>query len=299
MPPSARSGDAGCRSPPARVATSHGVGGRGRVDGPDGRSAATDTTLANDDPGPLHVHGLAVDPEDDQALLAAAHTGLFRLDGDGAERVSEHWHDLMAFAVTTDGALLASGHPALDADDLRVPDRPPHLGLVRSDDGGRTWTEVSLLGEADLHALAVADDLLLGAEATTGRLLTSTDDGTTWQERSQIELVALAAHPDGQLLVGSTSEHVVRSDDGGRTWIPVTTRPAVLAATESGFLAADPDGQVTFSTDGVDWQQAGRLPSAPEALLADRARHYAWTTEHRLQVSDDGGETWHPQVPDR
>lgn len=261
--------------------------------------ATTNTTLARDDPGPLHVHALAVDPEDDEALLAATHTGLFRLDADGAQRISEHWHDLMSFAVTADGALLASGHPALEVDHLRVPDRPPHLGLVRSDDGGRSWTEVSLLGEADFHALAVTADLLLGAEATTGRLLASTDGGRTWQERSQVELVALAAHPDGRFLVGSTDQRVVRSDDGGRTWMPVTTQPAVLAATSSGFVAAATDGRVTRSTDGVDWQRVGSLPSAPEALLADRGRLYAWTVEHRLQVSDDAGETWRPSFSDR
>ncbi|MFU8841611.1 MAG: WD40/YVTN/BNR-like repeat-containing protein [Nitriliruptoraceae bacterium] len=257
-----------------------------------GGCTTADTTLAQGDPGPLHVHALAVDPEDDQALLAAAHTGLFRLDSDGVERVSASWHDLMAFTVATDGSLLASGHPALDADHLRTPDRPPHLGLVRSDDGGRTWTEVSLLGEADLHALVVTDELLFGAEATTGRLLASTDRGQSWQERSRIDLVALAADPDGQLLVGSTSEQVVRSDDGGRTWTSVTMQPAVLAATGSGFVAGAPDGRVTFSTDGVEWQLVGRLASAPDAILAQGDRLYAWTAEHRLQVSLDGGETW-------
>lgn len=264
-----------------------------------GGCTATDTPLTQDDPGPLHVHALAVDPEDDQTLLAATHTGLFRLDGDGVRRVSEHWHDLMAFAVAPDGALLASGHPALDTDHLRIPGRPPHLGLVRSVDGGRSWTEVSLLGEADLHALVVADGLLLGAEATEGSLLASTDGGRTWQERSQVELVALTAHADGQLLVGSTSERIVRSDDGGRTWTSVTTGPAVLATAEEGFIAADPNGQVTHSTDGVDWQWAGSLPSAPEALLVDGARLYAWTVEDHLQVSDDAGATWRPGFAER
>jgi len=261
--------------------------------------ATTDTMPAPEDPGPLHVHALAVDPENDDAVLAATHTGLFRLDGDGQERVSEHWHDLMAFAVVDDGVLVASGHPALDAEHLRVPDRPPHLGLVRSDDGGRSWTAVSLLGEADFHALVVAEGLLFGAEATTGRLLASADGGRSWQDRSPVALVSLAARPDGQLLVGSTSDGVVRSDDGGWTWMPVMTGPAVLAATESGFVAADPDGQVKLSFDGVTWQRVGRLPSAPEALLVDPGRLYAWTAEHRLLVSDDAGASWHPRIADR
>lgn len=264
-----------------------------------GGCTTTDTPLVQEDPGPLHVHALAVDPEDGQTLLAATHTGLFRVDGDGARRVSEHWHDLMAFAVAADGGLLASGHPALDTDHLRVPGRPPHLGLVRSDDGGRSWSEVSLLGEADLHALVVTEGLLLGAEATQGSLLASTDGGRSWQERGQVELVALAAQPDGQLLVGSTIDRVVRSDDGGRTWAPVTAGPAVLATAEDAFIAADPHGQVHRSTDGVDWERVGSLPSAPEALLGDGARLYAWTVDNGLQVSDDAGATWRPGFAER
>ena len=104
------------------------------------------------DVGVIHVHGLGVDPADG-TLYAATHSGLFRIDGAGdAERVGEHWHDLMGFTVVGPNRFVASGHP-----DLRT-DLPPLLGLVESDDGGVTWTSRSLLGDADFHALEAVGD---------------------------------------------------------------------------------------------------------------------------------------------
>lgn len=255
--------------------------------------ARTEPVAQHDDPGMLHVHALHADPSDDASLLAATHTGLFRLDEHGAERISAAWHDLMAFAVAPDGSLLASGHPALDAERLQLPEHPPHLGLARSNDGGRTWQSLSLLGEADFHALVATGDVLLGAEATTGQLLASTDGGQRWQQRSQVDLVALAAHPeDADLLVGATGDALVRSEDGGRTWTSTATISGPVTANTAGFVAAAPDGLVMTSIDGNNWEPAGQLPSTPEALLAVDARLYAWTTGEGLQRSDDGGGTW-------
>lgn len=255
--------------------------------------APTQTTAQDDDPGMLHVHALQADPSNGSALLAAAHTGLFRIDGQSTERISAEWHDLMAFTIAPDDVLLASGHPALDADHLRLPEHPPHLGLVRSTDDGRTWQSVSLLGEADFHALVASDEVLLGAEATTGRLLASTDGGDTWQERSPIDLITLAAHPgDTDLLVGTTGDGLVRSEDAGRTWTPTAGMTGPVAANTDGFVVAGPDGQVATSGDGTDWEPAGQLPSTPEALLALDDRLYAWTTGDGLQHSDNAGQTW-------
>jgi hypothetical protein len=105
------------------------------------------------DPPPEHVHGLGINPADG-ALFIATHTGLFRMEAgsDSAERVGELLQDTMGFAVVGPDRFLGSGHP-----DLRS-DLPPLLGLIRSGDGGLTWDSVSLLGEADFHALRVDGD---------------------------------------------------------------------------------------------------------------------------------------------
>jgi len=248
-----------------------------------------------EDPGVVHVHGLAEDPDDPTAVLAATHTGLFRVHDGNARRVGEGWHDLMGFTVSPDGTLYASGHPDLQTEELRDPEGDPHLGLVRSDDGGRTWQSVSLLGEVDFHALTVAGDTLIGADATTGRVLASQDGGESWEERSQLPLFALAAHPlDSQVLVGSSSEWLSYSEDGGHTWSELgEAEPGYLTADGTGFVIARADGQIAVSVDGRDWRTVGTLPGPPEALGGGPGGALlAAVTDVGLLRSDDGGGSW-------
>jgi hypothetical protein len=64
------------------------------------------------DPGPIHVHGLGINPADG-ALFVATHTGLFRA-GPGersAKRVVDRFQDTMGFTVTGPDRFLGSGHP--------------------------------------------------------------------------------------------------------------------------------------------------------------------------------------------
>src|SRR5687768_15629237 len=64
------------------------------------------------DPGPIHVHGLGINPKDG-ALFVATHTGLFRA-GAGesrASRVADRFQDTMGFTVVGPDRFLGSGHP--------------------------------------------------------------------------------------------------------------------------------------------------------------------------------------------
>ena len=67
--------------------------------------------------------------------------------------------------------LLGSGHPAAGST------LPPALGLIRSEDAGKTWTSVSELGKADFHALEPAGDDIVGALFQQPQVLVSRDDG--------------------------------------------------------------------------------------------------------------------------
>src|ERR671919_1083814 len=104
-----------------------------------------------EDPGPVHVHGLGINPEDG-ALFVATHTGLFRApEGEQtAQRVADRYQDTMGFTVVGPDRFLGSGHP-----DGRE-GLPPFLGLIESRDAGRTWEPISLLGERDFHVLAAS-----------------------------------------------------------------------------------------------------------------------------------------------
>jgi hypothetical protein len=247
-----------------------------------------------EDPGVVHVHGLGINPRDG-GLFAATHTGLFVIGDGTATRVTERLQDTMGFTVVGPDQFLGSGHPDFRDTQLTVPNRRPLLGLVESRDAGRSWQPLSLLGEADFHALEVAHGLVYGYDATGQRFMVS-GDRRRWQVRSTVELAGFAISPtDRDLVVATTGRRLLRSVDGGRTWQPLQG-PALLVVDwsgPSGLWGISPDGQVWHSRDAArTWLRPGRVGGQPEALLADQGRLYAAVVELGIVSSTDGGRTW-------
>jgi hypothetical protein len=182
------------------------------------------------DPGPIHVHGLGVNPADG-ALFVATHTGLFRAPPGRlrAQRVGDRFQDTMGFTVTGPDRFLGSGHP--DARDRLA----PFLGLLRSTDAGRSWEPVSLLGERDFHVLEAAGERVYGYgtdfESRQASLLVSNDGGRSWQERTPPEpLISLAIDPDDpDSVVASGERGTYSSSDAGHGWRPLTDHTGLLA----------------------------------------------------------------------
>lgn len=245
------------------------------------------------DPGLLHVHGLGVDPGDTERILVATHTGLFAVRDGVVSRVGEAMHDLMGFTVADDGTFLASGHPDLRDESLLVEDAPALLGLVRSTDGGHTWESLSLLGQADFHALDAAHGRVYGGDTTGGRFMVSAD-GLEWETRSTGVLFhSLAVSPDDpERMVATGPDGLARSTDGGRNWeILDGFAPLVVDWGAEALYGADPDGQVAVSRDGgSSWETLGSLPGAPAALHAAAGRLLAATPEGSVLASPDGVE---------
>lgn len=237
-----------------------------------------------------HIHGLGVNPADG-ALFVATHLGVYRVADGSAERVADRYQDTMAFTVVGPDHFLASGHP-----DLRE-DLPPHLGLIESRDGARTWRPLSLLGKADFHALDVAGTTVFGFDGLSRTVLRSTD-GTRWQPAARIDVVDLAASPDGRVLLATTPRgELVASTDGGQTFRPRTGAPVlVLVDMAAGQTVAGvgPAGEVYASRDlGASWQRVGELPGPPVALDAT-ARAWHAATESAVLASTDEGRSWQP-----
>jgi len=245
---------------------------------------------ATEDPHLIgHVHGLGIDPAD-STLYAAGHFGVFRIDEDGiATRIADRWQDTMAFTVTGPGTFLASGHP-----DLRE-NLPPHLGLIESTDTGETWQSLSLQGEADFHALEVVGDRLYGYDATSGRLMTTTDR-ESWTTIADGQFVDIAVEPSRPDRV------VVTTPSGAVREVRLTGRSRPLGAAPGlVWIDSDPDGHLvgitakgevfTDTQPGGKWRSAGRVPGMPAALeVAETAWYVA--TDQGIFTSTDGGASW-------
>jgi len=255
--------------------------------------------VAVEDPGVVHVHGLGINPADG-ALYAATHTGLFRLDTDGrVQRIADRYQDTMGFTVAGPDRFLASGHPDLRDDELRVDGKPPLLGLIESTDAGRTWQVRSLLGDADLHTIvANGDDLVIAYDSTGGRVVASTDGGRSWDTRGEIGLMDLAVDPaDPDRMAAVDLDGAVQtSDDGGRTWTPDTSAPAglmVLRWGADGLWAGAEDGTLhRWEASGEGWGEVRRFDGAVEAILDHDRGSYVAAEGSGIWMSPDAGRTW-------
>jgi hypothetical protein len=245
-----------------------------------------------DSAGPVHVHGLGVNPADD-ALFIATHTGLFRSDKGGAtsERVANRYQDTMGFTVVGPDHFLGSGHP-----DPRE-SLPPLLGLIESKDAGESWAPTSLLGEADFHVLEASERHVYGFDSSGGRLMVSRDGGREWTERSPPEpLLSLAINPrDPERVLASGEGRLHSSADGGRRWRSLGADSGLLAwpAGRRVYLLKG-DGKVLMSRDsGRRWQPVGEVGGRPAAFESESTSGLlAALHDGNVKRSSDGGETW-------
>lgn len=247
------------------------------------------------DPGPVHVHGLGVNPADG-ALFIATHTGLFRAaQGERrASRVADRYQDTMGFTVTGPDRFLGSGHP-----DGRE-GLPPFLGLITSTDAGRSWEPVSLTGKRDFHVLEAAHKRIYGYgtdyESRQPGLLVSDDGGRAWQERTPPEpLLSLAIDPDDpDHAVGSGDGGLYSSSDAGGTWRPLADDAGLLAWTETaGLFVVRFDGVVARSGDGGrTWESTGSVRGKPAAFEHAGDELYVALHDGTVKRSRDG-RMWH------
>ncbi|CAB4752888.1 unannotated protein [freshwater metagenome] len=237
-----------------------------------------------------HVHGLAVDPEDPQRVFVATHEGLGAWTEDGVERVSGSTADFMGFTIGPDGTLYGSGHPG------RGEDGPSSLGLIRSDDGGRSWEPVSLAGEADFHALAADDDGVVGYDANTGQLRLS-PDGEQWEDVDAPDgFLDLAADPASARFLGTTGQGVlVASEDGGRTFDPVPEAPRLLLVdffSDGTTLGVAADGSLQTGLADGSWEDSGARAGEGLQAMAVGPDGTVWVLDGEgLRRSTDRGRT--------
>jgi hypothetical protein len=252
------------------------------------------------------VGSIDVNPSDD-SLWFSTNTGLFRVEpgGDRPEQVTG--------SLTTDSGtgdiseqlvirfrgpdeLVASGHPPAGAA------LPPALGMIASDDAGKTWSALAELGRADFHAIQIAGNAIVAGRYGEPAVSISTDGGESFEDRTPpaalVDLEVDPGNPDRW--IGSTAEGMVTSDDQGRSWRQVEPVPNVRFSWPAGdtLYRIDPGGPVKVSSDGGrTWEDRGSTGGEPQAMFAETDEHlFVALIDGTIKESDDGGATWTDRV---
>ena len=258
----------------------------------------------------MHVHGLGFSP-DGQQLVIPSHHGLAIYSAGRWSKAAGPEHDYMGF-VATQKSYYSSGHPA-PGSGLIDP-----FGVVRSDDGGKTWAKLGLEGQSDFHLLAASyatNAVYVYNVAANSRmdrpgLYYTLNDGLAWRRADAAGLdgniEALAVHPtDPKTVAAGTSTGLFVSADAGAHFAPLLTGAQVPG------LMFDHDGSTlwtsTFDRSAhlirVDWKSAQktelRLPSLGQDAVAYIAQNptkpnaFAIATfERSVYTSEDRGSTW-------
>ena len=259
-----------------------------------------------------HVHGLGYS-SDGNRLMIPSHDGLAVYSGGRWSKAPGPEHDYMGFAVTRD-FIFSSGHPA-PGTGLANP-----FGLIRSRDGGHTWSKLGLEGEADFHAMAAgyANNAVYVYSPTPNSRMPRPGvyrmigQGLGWRSADgrglRGEIHALAVHPtEAGTLAATTSAGVFLSRNGGDEFQPIVEGAQALAA----CFTLDGDSLWFSAFDGrpglfrVDLGNGARaeiaLPSLGRDAVAYIAQNPARRTEFAIAtfersvfVTPDGGKTWTP-----
>jgi photosystem II stability/assembly factor-like uncharacterized protein len=191
-------------------------------------------------------------------------------------------------------------------------------GVFRSDDGGTTWRESGLIGQA-VRALAQAPsdpDVLVAG--TLGGVFRSNDAGDTWRrispdadvELRNLDSVAVDPRRSDTIYVG-TFHLPWRSSDGGRSWTPIPAgmiddsdvMSILVDRSDPQRVYASACSGIYRSENGADlWQKVQGIPFSARRtnVIAQDSLHpgsiFAGTTEG-LWKSDNAGSAWRRMTP--
>lgn len=226
-----------------------------------------------------HADSLAVSARDPDQLYTQGYDG-FRRSSDGGATWREAslrgaGEPLHLVADAPGGALLVTGRFG---------------GIWRSADGGATWS-LALRRGGRVAALARAGEVVYAADDDGVQRLDPGAPEFAATTLTGLEAWSLALDADG--LHAGTVGSVLRTANGGRTWVSLPDSPrrarAVVAA--SGALFAGSEGGLFTSRDrGATWARGAEgLPPGPVThLVADRSTLVAASPRGPYRSSDGG-----------
>lgn len=269
-----------------------------------------------------NVESVAIGPQDSNVLLV----GTWRL-GSRSRDFGRTW------AANSRGMMFDSDLFSLvfDETNQKIAYAGACTGVYRSVDGGASWTRLRVLRDTYvIRTQVVRIDPVNPRRVyagTTEGLYVSDNDGLNWRRltsgRLTVNALDIDRRDNRKILAGTEEEGVLRSDDGGRTWIPSNTgfsarRVARIVAvpgpdprTLTGLLSdGDKGGFYSFDAQRNEWIPLpsrdnpgtailsavalpgglGRLFGTPQGVYRERAGAREWQklagTIGRLAVYD-------------
>ncbi len=134
---------------------------------------------------------------------------------------------------------------------------------------------MSLLGEADLHALDARGAHVAGQPVEEAPLMVSDDGGRSFRERAAPAVpIDVDLDPDDpERMVITTAEGLYASADAGASWRrrDVLTVETHTAFSRDGSLyRVDAAGSVKVSEDGgASWRETGAVDGSPTTVTVD------------------------------
>ena len=230
-----------------------------------------------------HVHSVATDGKD---FFVASHHGLYVLSDDKWQLRGVEF-DVMGLEIDN-GVFYASGHPG------ELKDFPDPLGILVSDDQGKTWTPKVLTGKVDFHLLRVVDSTMVGVAANYGVVVSSTDDGETWTNLPITDLSSLTLNPaNSKEMLLSAAGELRLSTDNGQTFRSIPAPKNILHTdwtTTDLYLAS---ASTIYRSTNYD-RDFGALETEFDEIVAVAAHLDAVIVldENGVHISRDGGDSF-------
>jgi hypothetical protein len=257
-----------------------------------------------------HVHGLAYSA-DGKRLMIPSHHGLAVYENGRWQKAPGPQHDYMGFSATAKH-VYSSGHPA-PGSGMTNP-----FGLIRSQDGGKSWDKLGLEGETDFHLLATGwntNAIYVWNPARSSRLKqpglhVTLNDGFAWKHAAADGLAgeprALAVHPDDPAVVAvATSQGVYLSRDSGENFrlraegIDAYSAYFDLGGKRLWYGSFDGQARLAYVSLGGGTATQVTLPPLGKDAVAYIAQNPAKRDEFAIAtfgrnvlVSRDGARTW-------
>ena len=177
-------------------------------------------------------------------------------------------------------------------------------GVVKSTDGGNSWSTVTGTGSVDdvTNAIAAYDSTIL--VGWNGGIIRSTDDGNTWNWPStqypMYSGTVMSIVMDSAYSYIGTNNGVMLSTDRGITWhsvsngLPDNIVLSIAVADTDLYATSFANGVYASTDNGTNWTYAanGIVGSDITSLSGDGSNVYAVFSYDSVFSSTDDGNTW-------